>query len=320
MENRAHALAAGLFTVLLVAALIATAFWFKGDTTERTPYLLTTKGSVSGLSPQASVKLRGVEVGKVTDIRFDPTNPRVILVKIQVDKATPITKNTYAQLASQGVTGLAYVQLDDDGKNPESLPSSEKAPAEIELRPSFFERVSNTGQDLIVSAAEVAKRVNDLLEAKNQQQLLRTLAQIETTAAQVTTLTQQIEPGLKRLPALMSDTGIVLKHADSLIANLNDVTTQVGKHVDAVDRVAGAAQQVGGAAQQLSVAGDVVSQNLTGDTLPRVDALLDGAARSSRRFDRLIEDLSDQPSSLVFGKAPVPPGPGEPGFSAGGKQ
>src|SRR5688572_30699319 len=117
MENKAHALAAGLFTLLLGALLVAAAFWIRGEPIANDRYTLYTHGSVSGLNAQADVRYRGVEVGKVESIGFDPKDPRTILVEVSVRAGTPLTRGTYAQLAAQGITGLSYVQLEDDGSS-----------------------------------------------------------------------------------------------------------------------------------------------------------------------------------------------------------
>jgi phospholipid/cholesterol/gamma-HCH transport system substrate-binding protein len=71
MESRAHALAAGLFVVLLIALLSLTAAWLGGPHFRGLPYDLITERSVAGLTPGASVRLRGVEVGRVDGIGFD---------------------------------------------------------------------------------------------------------------------------------------------------------------------------------------------------------------------------------------------------------
>jgi phospholipid/cholesterol/gamma-HCH transport system substrate-binding protein len=115
MENKSHALMAGLFTLLLGIALIAAAVWLGRDTVQRTTYEIATRSSVSGLSAQSDVRYRGLEVGKVESLRFDPATPGQILVRIAVDPTTPVTASTFAQLGYQGVTGLGYIQLDDDG-------------------------------------------------------------------------------------------------------------------------------------------------------------------------------------------------------------
>ena len=60
MENRAYALAAGMFTLLLGAALVAVALWFGKDDLESVPFLITTTTSVSGLKAEAPERYRGV--------------------------------------------------------------------------------------------------------------------------------------------------------------------------------------------------------------------------------------------------------------------
>jgi phospholipid/cholesterol/gamma-HCH transport system substrate-binding protein len=87
MENKAHAIAAGLFLLLLGFALAASVAWFQGDRTERVHYTVVARSGVPGLNLKAPVKLRGVEVGYVDSIGFDPADPRQILVDIAVDAA-----------------------------------------------------------------------------------------------------------------------------------------------------------------------------------------------------------------------------------------
>jgi len=70
MENRAHAIAAGIFVLVLALALVAGAFWIGGGTIRGVPYDLLTQASVAGLSAGAPVRLRGVEVGQVQSIAF----------------------------------------------------------------------------------------------------------------------------------------------------------------------------------------------------------------------------------------------------------
>ncbi|MFC6520862.1 MlaD family protein [Undibacterium arcticum] len=163
MENRAHALSAGLFLVLLCIGLLLVAIRLNGDTTDQQDYLLVSRTPVSGLNRNAPVRLRGVDVGKVKDIQFSASDPHVILIRIGVDKGTPINKGTYAQLSYLGITGLSFVQLDDDGDKPEKLSSSDNEPGRIDMRPSFFDQVGNSGQELLRDTGQAAKRVNKLL-------------------------------------------------------------------------------------------------------------------------------------------------------------
>lgn len=308
MENRAYAFAAGMFTLLLGAGVVFAAMWFSGDTVARVGYMLESKYAVTGLNVQAPVRLRGVEVGKVDWIEFDPVNARVVLIGISVRSGTPITRGTVAQLGSQGVTGLAYVMLDDDGSKPEPLPPGAETGARIPVRPSFLDEVTGSGRDLMMELNQLARRMNSLLDEKNQAQLVSALAGIEHATQRFAAVANAVEPGAANLHALTDDARKTLRLADDVLDNLNGLTRQFAQRVDTLERVAKSAEQVGGAAQS-------VSAGVAADTLPRINALMEEIARNSRNLDRLLTELNNQPASLVFGRQPLPPGPGEPGFN-----
>ena len=152
MENKAHAFLAGLFTIGLAIFMGLAVMWFNRDQTVRVPYEVVTRSTVNGLNPQASVKYRGLDVGKVDSIRFDDKVPGQIVVRVLVDKDAPITTTTYGRLAYQGVTGLAYVQLDDRGfdnsqhaRSPVRLATSQKDPARIRMDAGFLDELDKRG-------------------------------------------------------------------------------------------------------------------------------------------------------------------------------
>lgn len=321
MENRSHALIAGIFTVLLSIAIIAAAMWLNRDTQERVPYVLTTSGTVAGLNPQAAVRYRGMEVGKVEAIEFDRDMPGRILVRIGVLPSTPISSATFAELGMQGLTGLAYVQLDTDPKvkNPQALQSSADKPARMTIRPSMFDRFSLSGEDLIVSAATAMNRVNKLLGDDNQKLLVQTLADLQGVSAKIGQLADEVKPVAGGVSALAVDgrraiAGVapMVRTADETLVSIGKLssdiatlTTDLGRRLEAIDRAAKSAEQIGQAAATFE-----------NQSLPRLNALLDNADRGARTVERVTERLGDEPSSVLFGPQPPRPGPGEPGFVA----
>src|SRR3982751_4941514 len=138
MENKAHAFAAGAFVLGLVAALVALVIWFTRDNTVRNVYELSTRDAVSGLQPQAMVRYRGIAVGKVTSIDFDPKVKGNVRVRITVDERVPLTTSTFATLSYQGVTGLAFIALDDKVGSNVMLKPNDDDPPRIPLKPSLL--------------------------------------------------------------------------------------------------------------------------------------------------------------------------------------
>lgn len=295
MENRAHALAAGLFVIILSIAVAAAALWFTGDTAMRDKYLIVSESPVTGLNPQATVRYRGVTVGKVENIRLDPENHRVVLIRIAVDKNLPLTRNAYAQLGYQGLTGLAFVQLNEESDSAERLSTDNENLAQIPLRPSALDSITNEGQKLLGKANGLVDRMNVLLGDENQTNFSHILENTAGVTGRLKGVVSQLEPGLKSLPGLAADARSLLTHTDQLVVNLNDITTRINEQ--------------GGPIESLSQAAGELT-----DALHKFRDVTEGIARNSRSVDRVLLQLEEQPRSLLFGRAPPPPGPGEEGF------
>jgi len=301
MENRSHALIAGIFTVLLTLAIIATATWLNRDTIERAPYTLVTNGSVAGLNPQASVRYRGMEVGKVEAIEFDKAKPGQILVQVGIAPNTPITTATYAELGMQGLTGLAYIQLDADPavKDIKLLPS----PARLAIRPSLLDRFSVSGEEMIARASAALVQVNKLLNDDNQRVLADTLGNLKTATGKIGQLADEVQPAAKGIAVLAADGRRTLKNSDETLRDFSKLAKDLNGKLEAVDRIAKSVEQVAQAATAVE-----------NSTLPRVNSFMEDAGRGARTIDRAVDKLGDDPTAVLFGPQPGLPGPGEPGF------
>lgn len=308
MENKAHALIAGIFTIVMLAAAVMVGLWLNRDQVEWVPYQIATTLSVPGLNPQATVRYRGLDVGKVDNITFDPRVPGQILIHIGVRPDTPITESTFATLGYQGVTGIAYVQLDDDGSRPIKVPSSNEQIARIEMHPSLLDQLQNRGLAILEQTEEVAKRINNMLEPANQKTILAAFDNVSKAAVEVESIPRQLQPTLARLPAITAQAQQTLsalttlsKEASSLAGNLNSVATMLQAPQGPLAKLAGGAEQIG-----------AVANKLEHETLP----LANDARSSMRALNRTLSTVNERPQSILFGTPAMAPGQGEPGFSA----
>lgn len=312
MENKSHALMAGLFTLVLLIAGVLISLWLNRDRVERVPYEMATKLSVPGLNPQAAVRYRGLDVGKVDEIIFDPKVPGQILVHFSVKPNTPITRSTYGVLGYQGVTGIAYVQLDDDGSKPEKLHSTKNNLARIEMRPSLFDTIQSKGLVILEQTQELAKRVNILMADENQAKMLAAFDRVSKASDAVTraadafeTIPKKLDPTLDKLPALTKQAQQALASVSILTGSLNSFAVQLQSPDGPVARIAASAQQIG------AVAGSVEH-----DALPRINTLTTEARTAIRALNSTVDTFNRHPQSILFGNPGTAPGPGEAGFSA----
>ena len=329
MENKAHALAAGIFVAVLSVLLLALASWLTRDTGKRDIYEISTRESVTGLQPQAPVRYRGVDVGKVETIGFDSRTPGNVLIRLEVDGAAPVTGDTFATLGFQGVTGLSFVQLDDTGKQSPRLVPNDDAPPRIPLRPGLLAKLTDKGEKILDQVELATVKINQLLADPNQKRLAGALdsvgdaaTSLGEAAASVSKLSNtmtailnaQLGPDRINLPAFVKNADATLTsvrgtsdEAKAAIAEIGNTARRLNAKDGPVDRLAEGAAGLSHAADSFNAA-----------TLPRINRVTEDTSRAVRQLNRAVTGIGDNPQSLIFGSGPTQPGPGETGFTPPG--
>jgi phospholipid/cholesterol/gamma-HCH transport system substrate-binding protein len=300
MENRSHAFAAGLFT-LAFALIAAVAVWWFGQSRESTDtYILETRRNVNGLNIQATVRYRGIRAGKVVTIEPDESDPLLLLVTINLDSRFRLTKGTTAELGYQGVTGLAFVDLQDDGAKPEQLSGS---PPRITLRPTMFDKLGDKAEGIVGQISDVSARLSKILDEKNAENISRTLDNMATAS-----------DGLKEMPKVVAAMREVL--AEGNLKNLSRILAHVEKTAGETAPLTVEMRELVKSMSAWSVRLDQVASATGDETLPRVNALVRDLKSNSGQFSRLLDGLETHPQMLLFGKTSATAGPGESGFVA----
>ena len=314
MENKAHALAAGLFLLVVTALLVALTVWLGSDREAVRIYEMSTREAVNGLQLQAPVRYRGIAIGKVTTLGFDPKTKGNALLRITVDEDAPITTATFATLGFQGVTGLAYVQLDDDGGEVgQPLPAPPKGYPRIPIRQNLLSSISDQSTSMLAQVEETSRRINQLFAPENQQMLLGmvgNLAQAASDLGKLTstldrTLAERLDPALEGVPPLLAQGGRTL-------ASLQAAGNEFGKIAKQLSAKGGVIDQLEGGGQALANA----AARLNNTTLPTTTRAAESIKQTAQQADRVLRGITDNPQSLLRGTGAIRPGPGEPGFSA----
>jgi len=312
MESRAYALITGLFVLGIAGCIVVWAHWLAKTPIARTEYRVVATGPVAGLNPEAQVRYRGMGVGRVSSIALDPKDPRRILINVEVDNNIPVTKGTYAQLGMEGITGIAYVHLLDEYKDMQLKEKGPDGVAEVLLRPSFFDTLSDGAEGAIKDARELMVGLNSLLTPENRKSLAKTLVSLERTTANLEAASTKLPATIASVDAWLSEENRKLavgtlekvnESAAALPGLTRELTSLVKEGREVVAQVGKLSLEVHGAAGTVRE-----------DSLPRVNALAESLDRTSQRFGHLSLQLDRDPQSLIYGRKPGRPGPGEPGF------
>lgn len=318
MENRAYAFIAGLFAILLCGGLIAGFWWLGGSHTQENEYVISSKYPVAGLNPQAAVRYRGVDKGRVGVISIDPKDPKNILVTISVNSDLNLTRGTFGQLASQGLTGLSYIELDDKGDNLAPIGNQP-----IPLLESNMSQMMNAGKQIMSKtealeqeAAQLIKTLNRVLDESNVKKINQLLANMEQSSSELEGLMKSSRSATDKAGRLLEEI-----RPQELSKTLEAVRQASASMKDAADTARPTMTQLQHSLKEFEVIGKHLEQasmelgdTLNDETLPRVHELTRQLQQDSKSINRLVDTLDQNPNSIIFGKPQPAAGPGEKGF------
>lgn len=300
MENRAHAIAA--ITFLLMFALVAAViyYWLGNRQPEPLAYQIVTTESVGGLSPQSEVRFKGLVIGHVASIGFDPADRARVVMRLQLRPHTYVTHATYAVVAMQGLTGGSVLELKLGAGSDQPLATSAAHPARIPMRASLLASLMHDAPRVMGQLQTVLGNTDRLLDANNRQHVAASLAQIDD-------VTRQLAAIEARLPALLADVQQSVNQSHALLADTDRLARAAQKPVRNAAQLEASVQALADSSRQLS-------DRLNRQTAPDLDTLSQGLQRTSAQLDQLLRELHAKPQSVIFGPPARPPGPGEPGF------
>jgi phospholipid/cholesterol/gamma-HCH transport system substrate-binding protein len=305
METKVSYAVVGAFVVVLGSALVMGVLWLAtGAFQEKFDlYLALVDESVSGLNLNAQVKYSGVEVGKVRAMDLEPNNPQRVRLTFAIAEGTPIKEDTVAVLRTQGLTGIVYVEL--TGGSPDSpllRPSAPGQLPEIRTKASLSARLENLLTTLVAKLDSTTTNLNAMLSAKNQALFTRTLSDISTVAHTLAARKDTLDTGLRDAAQVTAD----LQDAD-----LKGVIERIGRSADAIREMGNEASRASAAASKTVATVGADLKRFTADALPEVEHLLREMSVLTASLRRLSEQTQRNPRGLLFGRRPLPPGPGE---------
>ena len=307
METKINYILVGAFVLIFSTAFIAGILWLGAGAPGAAVkyYLVYTGESVAGLSQDAAVKYRGVDIGRVSDISLDKQNPELVRLMLEVERDTPIKQDTIAVLEMQGLTGLAYINLKGGSRDAPPLEprEGERYPV-IESAPSFMGSLDERVPELLSRVIESSERVNAVLSDENQAALRDTLVNLQL-------LTEQVAGRADRVTSSLDDLAHTMRHSREASERLPRVLAQVERSAKALE---GMADEMAATGRAVRTTVHVTSQDVqrfSHEALPEANALLTELRLTAANLRRVSEMLERDPSVLLYGPASPPPGPGE---------
>lgn len=303
MEREANYVAVGAFMLLVAVMAALFVYWYSDsrDVRHYSRYEIYFDGSVSGLSQGGQVRYLGVDIGRVVRIRLDQRVADRVQVLVDIDSSAPISERTLAELSLQGVTGLLFIDLQQQhaGAAPKRLMeriASERYPVIRSIRSNF--------DVLLSSLPEVSGRVGELATRAN-------LVLSDQNIAAFTHLADSLDRAAGALPQATRDAGALIDELRGATAESRAVIARVRAATETgAPDLAAALTQLRVASEHLATASTqldgMIAENradLSGfmhQGLPEIEALARDSRVAAREFQQLSRSLRENPSRLLY--------------------
>jgi phospholipid/cholesterol/gamma-HCH transport system substrate-binding protein len=296
MDRDANYVAVGAFVLLVIAMAASFVLWYTNQQDKRIylRYEIYFPGTVSGLSPGSSVRYLGVDVGKVARILIDPQQRNRVLVIADIEATAPIDGRTRASLSLQGITGLLFIDLKQDGNStvPGVLADGLHYPI-IRSAPSDFDVLLSNLPALTTHLVELADRFNQVFSDENVRSFKATLDNARLASEHL--------PGtLRELHGLVADVRNTAQEVRGAAADLREIEAHAGPDVES------AVANIRHVSDNLAKTSDLLERfvadvsRFTQQSLPEFELLLRESRQAARDFRDLSRSLKQNPSQLIY--------------------
>ncbi len=280
METKANYVAVGAFVLACVIGLVVTILWLAGAqySQEYAYYQSYFKGPVTGLGKGTITRYNGIEVGRITDLAFDPSDPQRVIVTLQVQPNLNIREDSVASIDSQGFTGGSFVEITGGTASAPLLVAkeAERYPV-IKTRPSTFAQLQQSAPEVVAKLNVAASRLNDLLNDNNRRAIAHVLANLDETTATIAHRSADIDA--------------TIANANKAMANLREASNSLRPTLGHVDLTI----------QKYGKVADDADAFINGDGLAQLSDLIGEMRRLVSNLTQVSDQINRQPTKLLFG-------------------
>jgi phospholipid/cholesterol/gamma-HCH transport system substrate-binding protein len=300
MDRDANYAAVGAFVLLVIAMAVSFVLWYTNQQDKHIylRYEIYFPGTVSGLTPGSPVRYLGVNVGKVTRILIDPQQRNRVLVIADIDASAPIDGGTRASLSLQGITGLLFIDLKQDGnaRVPGELAEGLHYPV-IRSAPSDFDVLLSNLPTLATHLVELVDRVDQVFSDENVRSFKATLDNVRLAS-------ERLPATLREGQELLGDARKAAQEVKGAAADLREIEAHAGPDLESavanMRHVSDNLAKTSDLLEHFVADNEPVVSRFTHQSLPELEQLLRESRQAARDFRDLSRSLKQNPSQLIY--------------------
>lgn len=290
----------GIFAVLMIGCAWAGVRFLSGiDIFSRNNEYYAAYDQINGVQPASPVMMKGVKIGTVTEISFDPALDDEVVLRLTIKRHYKIPANSEAKIFSNSIMGAKAIEI-NLGDSKELLHSGDtlRSSRDRDLMDVAGSELDFFKQKISVITTDLSRtlgNINSLLEA-NAASLTGTMSNINGITDNLNGLLASERSNLQRaMENLTRFTDVLDNNAqrmDSIVGNINTLTTRLADE-QITDNLAGSLRELNGVLTKINQ-GDGTLGSLLNDR-----ALYTSLNDASTNLAALLSDLEANPGRYV---------------------
>jgi phospholipid/cholesterol/gamma-HCH transport system substrate-binding protein len=298
MDRNTNYVVVGAFVLLVIGMAVSFVYWYTDQRDKRTyqHYEIYYDGTVSGLTAGSPVRYLGVDVGKVARIMLDPKNRKRVEVLADIEDTAPLDTRTLALLSLQGVTGLLFIDLEEDPKATSKgpLPMGERYPV-IRSAPSDLDVFLRSLPALANHAMNLVDHMDQVFSEENVKNFKALLANTRVASDKAPALVHEIEDLVANLRRTSDEVDTAAVDFDR-VTNDADIKTSLANIRRISESLASASDRL----NQFVAQNEPALSRFTGQGLPELERLLHESRAAVRDIRDLSRSLQQNPGELLY--------------------
>ena len=300
MDTKINFFKIGMFIIIFTLLILGVVFWLGKYGFEKKKYdnySIYFQESISGLNVGSAIKYKGFEVGTVDEIKINPKNSEQIQLNIAIKTGTPIKEDNYAILGSLGITGLKYIELKGGTNDSALLKENEEGIKVISSRTSVLTTLFDSTEDITTEFMIVLNQIKKVINDKNIETFSNLLTKSERSMSNIEQMSSYLVDGEKKI--------------DGLLKKISNLTNTSGKSFESINKSANSFKELSNEFLSELKEGSFNIKELSKESFDKLNHVLNSLENTLTQGQKLIEDLDESPSDVIFKQKDIKYGPGE---------